>query len=291
MSENANSLPQTGRQSLVLAGDALAFAFGFVFRKPGAILRRLAVPWLLGCVALYILLWGYCTQLTDFLGFPSEGLAGRVMGIAAVAILIMLLLHAIVVARLGDLLSAQAAPSPAFLGVSVTAWRIYAADLRLVLAFGLYGVATVLAVNLLTRLAAPPMLPFFLSAASWLLLLWLLMRCWFFLVPVSLRARSEGVLTLCWRRSEGLAVPMFLVLLVLAGFTLILLAGGELLLRAGGILSPVPATLSFAGAIGLYERNLWPSVLLVSLAYLVATSLMTAARVKLYRDAAGAPVA
>jgi hypothetical protein len=51
----------------------------------------------------------------------------------------------------------------------------------------------------------------------------------------------------------------------------------------------VPETLSFAGAIGLYERNLWPFVLLVSLAYLVFTSLMTAARVRLYQDAVDAP--
>lgn len=291
MSESASSLPRSARQSLVLAGDALGFAFGFVARNPGTILRRLAIPGLLGCITLYLLLWGYCTQLTDFIGFPSEGLAGRVMGIAAAAILIMLLLHAIVVARLGDLLAMQVEVPPAFLGISATAWRIYAADLRLVLAFGVYEVATLLAINLLTRLAAPPMLSVLLSTASWLLLLWLVMRCWFFLAPVSLHARSEGVLTRCWRQSEGVLVPILLVLLVLAGFTLVLLGSGELLLRAGGILSPVPAALSFAGAVGLYERNLWPSVLLVSLVYVVATSLMTAARIKLYQDVTDSPVA
>jgi hypothetical protein len=291
MSENANSLPQASRRPLVLAGDALVFAFGFVFRNPGAILRRLAVPGVLGCITLYILLWGYCTQLTDFLGFPSEGLASRVMGIAAVAILIMLLLHAIVVARLGALLAGQTTTSPVFLGISATAWRIYAADLRLVLAFGVYGVAILLAINGLNRLAMPPVLPALLSVAGWLLLVWLLARCWFFLAPVSLRAQDEGVLVLCWRQSEGLLLPMILVLLLLTGVMLILLSGGELLLRAGGILSPVPEALSFAGAIGFYERNLWPFVLLVSLVYLVGTSLMTAARVRLYQDAVDAPTA
>ena len=84
---------------------------------------------------------------------------------------------------------------------------------------------------------------------------------------------------------------MLLVLLVLIGVTLVLLAGGELLLRASGILSPLPERLSFAGAIGLYERNLWIFVLLVSLAYLVGTCLITAARVKLYRDVIDAPTA
>jgi len=291
MPGNADSLQQVARPSLVLAGDALAFAFGFVFRNPGAILRRLAAPGLLGCIALYILLWGYCTQLTDFIGFPSDGLAGRVMGIAAAAILIMLLLHAIVVARLGELLAGRPDGSPSFLGISATAWRIYAADLRLVLAFGVYEVATLLAVNLLTRLAAPSLLTVLFSAASWVLLLWLLMRAWFFLPPVSLRARDEGVLALSWRRSEGQLLPIFLILLVLGGGVLFLLAGGELLLRAGGILSPVPETLSFAAAVGLYERNLWPFVLLVSLVYLFGTSLMTAARIKLYRDTVDAPAA
>lgn len=291
MSENANSLLQTPRRSLVLAGDALVFAFGFVFRNLGTILRRLAVPGVLGCITLYILLWGYCTQLTDFIGFPSEGLASRVMGIAAVAILIMLLLHAIVVARLGGLLVKQAAESAAFLGISATAWRIYAADLRLVLASGVYGVAILLAINGLNRLEAPPVLPTLLSAAGWLLLVWLLARCWFFLAPVSLRAQDEGVLVLCWCQSQGLLFPMFLVLLLLSGAMLVLLAGGEFLLRAGGFLSPVPEALSFAGAIGFYERNLRPFVLLVSLVYLVGTSLMTAARVRLYQDTVDAPTA
>jgi len=291
MSGNVNSLPQSARHSLFLAGDALAFAFGFLVRNPGTILRRLAVPALLGCIALYVLLWGYCTQLADFIGLPSEGLASRVMGIAAAAILIMLLLNAIVVARLGELLAARAGASSAFLGISATAWRIYAADLRLVLAFGIFGVAMLFAVNLLIRFGAPPIMVALVSFASWLLLLWLLARCWFFLVPVSLDARGESVLTVSWRRSEGLLFPILLILLVLAGVTLFLLAGSELLLRAAGILSPVPAMLSFAGAIGLYERNLWPFVLLVSVAYLVGTSLMTAARVKLYQDVADTPMA
>jgi hypothetical protein len=227
--------------------------------------------------------------LIDYIGFPSDGLASRIMGIAAAAILVMLLLHAIVVARLGALLMGQTTASSAFLGISATAWRIYAADLRLVLGFGVYGIATLLAVKFLHRFGAPAFLPVLFSAASWLLLLWLLPRSWFFLAPVSLRARDEGVLALCWRSSKGYVVPMLAVLFLLVGLALVLLAGGEILLRACGILSPVPETLSFAGAIGLYERNLWPFVLLVSLAYLVFTSLMTAARVRLYQDAVDAP--
>lgn len=286
MSGNADSLPGAARQSLVLAGDALAFAFGFFVRNLGVILRRLAAPGLLGCAALYVLLWGYCTQLTDFIGFPSEGLAGRVLGIAAAAILVMLLLHAIVVARVGELLAGRRDMAPAFLGIGTNAWRIYVADLRMVLAFGAYEVVALFAINSLTRFGAPPVVPFLLSVASWLVLVWLLARGWFFLVPVSLDAQSEGILVMSWRRSEGLLLPILLVLLVLVGVTLFLLGGGELLLRAVGILSPVPARLSFTGAIGIYERNLWAFVLLVSLAYLVGTSLMTAARIKLYRDAA-----
>lgn len=242
MSGNANSLAQARRSSLVLAGDALAFAFGFVFRNPGAILRRLAVPGLLGCITLYVLLWAYCTQLSHYIGFPSDGLASRIMGIAAAAILVMLLLHAIVVARLGSLLVGQTV-SPVFLGISATAWRIYAADLRLVLSFGVYGVTTLMAINLLRRLEAPAFLSILFSAASWLLLLWLLARSWFFLAPVSLRARDEGVLALCWRGSKGYMVPMLAVLFLMLGMALVLLAGGELLLRACGILSPVPQTL------------------------------------------------
>ena len=115
--------------------------------------------------------------------------------------------------------------------ISATAWRIYAADLRLVLGFGVYGIATLLAVKFLHRFGAPAFLPVLFSAASWLLLLWLLPRSWFFLAPVSLRARDEGVLALCWRSSKGYVVPMLVVLFLLIGLALVLLAGNIPVLR------------------------------------------------------------
>lgn len=289
MFESANSLPRDWRSGPAMTCEVLAFAFGFLLRNPGAILRRVAFPALLGCVVLYFLVWGYCAELTDYLGFPSEGLASRVMGIAAASVLIMLLLHSIVVSRLAELLMGNRGGALGFLGIRPDAWRIYAANLRLLLGLGLYGLAMFGASSLMVRFGTTPGIAKVFDVAAWLLLCWLVARGWFFLVPISLQANEEGGLGMSWRCSEGSLPAIGGIMLVILTFTLVLLAAGEFLMRAAGVLSPVPASLTFVNAIGLYQRNLWPFVIMVSAVYLLSASLMTAARIRLYQKLAAAP--
>jgi hypothetical protein len=284
MPENANKPHRTARGSLASALRALAFAAGFVARHPGAILRRVAVPVLLGCATLYVLIWGYCTQLASYLDFPSDGLAGRVMGIAAVSVLIMLFLHAIVVARVAELVMGCKNGEQAFLGIPTDAWRIYVANLRLLLALGVFGVVGLGSSSLMFRLGVAPDIEAAFSVAAWLLLLWLLARCWFFLMPISLQAHGESGIVTSWRLSRGHLWAVSIVMLALMALMVLLLGGGEFLLRSAGVLSPMPRTLTFVNAIGLYQRNLWPFVILVSAVYLCVACLMTAARIGLHRE-------
>jgi hypothetical protein len=284
MSGNANSLLQPARGSLVAAGAALAFTFGFVVRNPGAILRHVAVPALLGCAALHLLIWGYCAQLTSYLDLPSEALAGRIMGIAAVSVLIMLLLHAIVVSRLAELVVGGGSGQPVFMGIRTDAWRIYAADLRLLFALGLFGVVVIGASALMFRFGVAPDIETAFNIAAWLLLFWLVVRGWFFLLPVSLQANGEGGLAMSWCLSRGHLATISAVMLPILLLMFFLLGGGEFLLRFTGVLSPMPARLTFMGAVGLYQRNLWPFVTLVSLVYLCGASLTTVARIRLHQQ-------
>jgi len=290
MSGTANSL--LNRSAFANAGDALAFSFGFLARNAGGFVRRVAVPGLLGCCILHSLLWIYCTQLTTYLGYPSDGQAGKVLGIAAAGVLIMLLLHAIVVSRIGILILGLESEKGAFFGISAAAWRIYVANLRLVLGLGLYGIAAALIAGLLSRLGLETVPLLIFEAAAWLLLVWLVARSWFFLVPLSLQTRAESVLAASWRSSRGMVPSILLAVFPCLAVSFVILVLGELSLRMIGIFSDVPAKISFLDAIHLYERNLWPFVLLVSVVYLFSNALMTAVRIRMFRDMAppAAPV-
>lgn len=291
MSGNASNVLQQPRNPFAAAMASLAFAFGFVARRPVAILRGVAVPALLGCVALYALIWGYCVQLTTYLAAPSDALAGRIMGIAALSVLVMLLLHAIVVSRLAELVMGCRSGQPVFLGIRTDAWRIYAANLRFLLALCVFGLAAIGASSLMLRLGVGDGLEEGFVLIVWLLLFWLVVRGWFFLAPVSLEASGEGSLVTSWRASYGHVTAISLVFVPLLALLLLLLGGGEFLLRSAGIFSPMPRTLTFAGALGLYQRNLWPFVILVSVVYLCGASLTTAARIRLHQELTAAPAA
>jgi len=284
MLDHSTNPDHTARDPLVAAGAALAFAFGFAARNPLAILRRVGAPATLGCVALYSLIWSYCSQLVNYLDFPSDALAGRIMGIAGLSILFMPLLHAIVVSRLAELVTGDRSEEPSFLGIRTGAWRIYVAELRLVLTLGIFGVLALGASSLMIRAGVAPNIKMAFGAAAWLLLFWLAARFWFFLVPVSLQAKGENALMQSWRLSRGHFVSISAVMLSQLVLMLLLLGGGEYLLRSVGVLTGMPATMTFINAISLYQRNLWPLVILVSVVYLYGASLMTAACIKLHRE-------
>lgn len=274
-----------------LLWQTFLFCLRFLVGHPLAILKETALPGIGGCAALYLLLSGYCGQLLDYLGHPSDVVASRVLGIAAAGLLIMLFLHAIVVEVLAGIVLGQRRGRPAFLGVRATAWHIYTANLRLVMAMGAGGMVLWLVALALKRVWLLPesgMIKFILLVVVFCLCV----RAWFFAAPACLIDKSAQPLATAWHRSAGnfwsIAIVMFAVFIGSIAFQ----AMGEVLLHGVGLLPPLPHPETFAGAVMLYRENLLPMVVLVSVTYLIAMIFLTAARIYLYeRIAASAPPA
>lgn len=291
MAENTSSLPQYRCGALAVAGNALVFAGAFLVRNPGAILRRIAIPGALGSVSLYALAWGYCSQLAAFIGSPSEGLAGRVMGVAAVSVLIMLLLHAIVVSRVAGLVTGDKRSRPGLLGVGSDAWRVYAANMQLFLGLGLYGLAIFGTSTLMSRFEVSPEIITTFTVAAWFFLCWLVARSWFLLVPICLQTSEENGLGVSWRSSEGHVPLIGLLTLVIVLFTVVLLAAGEMLMQATGLLSQPPLAPTVVTAVNFFMENLWIFVTMMSVVYLFSVSFSTAVRIRIYQRLLVAPPA
>jgi hypothetical protein len=266
---------------LLLLRETFLFCLRFLAGEIVVILRAVLLPTMVGGVALYLLLDGYCLELLDYLSRPNDVMASRVLGIAAAGGLVLLLLNAMVVASLTRLALREKAPERSFLGIGVAAWRLYTADQRLLLAVGIGSVALWLVLLALGHVWLTPdkgIVRLFILAA----LFWLGVRFWFFVAPFSVLGNSAGPLTDSWLLSAHRGWPIGLVLFTLLIVGIVFQACGEFLLRRTGWLT-FPSPTSFRDAIQLYRLNMLPMTMLVSTSYLFATILLTAARAHLYR--------
>ncbi|HWA70548.1 MAG TPA: hypothetical protein VG821_12035 [Rhizomicrobium sp.] len=270
---------------IALLRETITVSTRFLAGKILSILRRALVPAAVGCVMLYVLLNGYCIELLNYLSHPSDVMASRVLGIAAAGGLVLLLLDAVIVAALTRLVLQERVPEPSFLGIGVTAWRIYTAYLRLLLAVGGGGVVLWLALLALHRVGLSPD-PGIVRIVCFLVIYWLGVRTWFLVPPIAARGGPDGSLTASWRRSSGHVLPIAVVLFALLLGGIAFQAAGEFLLRGLGVLS-LPRPVSFRDAVEIYRRNLLPMTLLTIVSYLFVTTLLAAARVHLYRRLAG----
>lgn len=267
---------------ILILRETLFFCLRFLSGRALAILKTIALPGLAGCAMLYLLLSSYCSQLLDYLGHPSDGVAGRVLGIVAMGLLIMLLLHAIVVAALAGLLLERKDAQPSFLGIRANAWHIYTANLRLLLALGAAAMVFWLVVFALKRVWILPDGDF-IRPLLFAILFCLAVRLWFFVAPACVVDHDVGSVTMAWRRSAGhfwvIAVVMFVIFIGSIIFQVVL----EVALHAVGGMRSFSHPGTIAQAVVFYRENLLPTVVLISVTYLVATVLLTAARFHLYR--------
>lgn len=275
---------------IVVLRETLLFSVRFLMVEISSILRRTMIPAVLGALVFYFLLDGYCTELLDYLLHPNDVMASRVLGIAAAGGLILLLLNAVIVAALARLVLREKQPERSFLGIGVAAWRVYTANLRLLLAVGSGGLLLWLILIALHRVSLFPGSEA-VRIFCILVIYWVGVRGWFFVAPLSVLGSPAGTLTDTWRRSSGHVLPIAITLFVLLLAGIAFQAAGEFTLRSLGVLS-LPGAPSFRGSVELYRRNLLPISLLISVSYLVVTVLLTAARVDLYwrlSDASAVP--
>jgi len=271
---------------IALLRETLAACVRFPAGQILPILRRTLLPVVAGGIVFYILLDGYCVELLHYLHHPNDVMASRVLGIVAAGGLILMLLNAVVVAALARLALREHGSERSFLGIGVTAWRIYTANLRLLLALGGGGMALWLVLLALRRVFLSPD-PAIVRLFCFLAIYGLAVRIWFLVPPIAVLDGPDGLLVASWRRSAGQAAPIAIVLFVFLLGGIAFQATGEFLLRGLGLLLLSPAV-TLRDTVELYRRNLPAMTVLISVSYLFVTVLLTAARVHLYRRLAGA---
>jgi len=264
--------------------QALRFAFAFSYRNAAEIGARIALPAVLGWIALYLSLFLYMKELERYLNNPNDRIASLVLGLATAGLLVTLFLHTVIVASVTALALGSETRGWKFFSAARREWRLYAADLRMLLIVGIWiGV-----MRLLQFAAGWASLP-----ASFRLVLDVIMACglgflavrvWSLVAPVSVESTHGEILRRAWRYSAGnfWRLAAIVAALLLAG--LAVEAVCEIAMRAAGLIPPFPSSASLADYAVIYRGALPGVMAVVGIAYLVSNILMTAARVSVYRQ-------
>lgn len=270
---------------VLLSVTAFLSSLRFLLANSGAIIRRVAVPALLGMVAFYLLLAGYLNAVSVHLAQPSGGSASRILGIVALGVLAMLFLHSQFISAVAGVL----VPSRgrAFLGIRPHEWRLYVANLQLLLIVCICACVFWPAAAAADFLNLPFLPRLVMNVALLSILFWILARTWFFLLPLSISAGEDEMLIGSWRLSAGhfgaVTVLVLLILLVVLVMHLAL----QFVFLLAGIVLPLPTSLSMSVALDAHRSMLLPFVLLVSSTYIVVAVLSTLARIHLYQAITG----
>ena len=268
----------------VSVSKALEFAFSFSFRNGAAIIARIALPALARWMIFYFSLYLYLTELIRYLHNPSDRAASLVLGLATAGLLISLFLHSIIVAAVTALAMGLEDGGWKYFHARRREWRLYAANLRLLLVVGIW----IAAIGGLQFSANESSSGFNFAIVLYPLTLgglaFLGIRIWFLTAPASL-ARTQGkILRRSWELSAGhfWRIAAILVPLLLLGG--VVEATGELILRAGAKFPPLP-TSGLLIDYALFYRSILPGVLAASsIGYLISIVLLTTARVSIYRQ-------
>ncbi|MEY4964951.1 MAG: hypothetical protein RL274_534 [Pseudomonadota bacterium] len=260
----------------------LFFPFQFVGRNAASIARRIAAPCLAGALSIYGFFSVYMWELQHYLSQPQDSVGSRVLGIAALALLVLVFLHSLVVARVTQLALGMGSAKGEFLGISRAEWRLYTANLQfcIVLLFfvlGFYGLHAVT-----ERLGWPhgPW-PHILQGVF---LFWLTTRLWFLLPPICVTNTRGEVLLAAWRRSSGRLwrIALLLTAIILAAY--LVQAAVGMLLHVVGLIAPLPTSAALAGYVSSYRENLLPMVVMTNIAYIVFVVLTAAASAQVYAE-------
>jgi len=264
--------------------QALRFAFSFSYRNAAAIAARIALPAVVGWIAFYLSLFLYMKELVRYLNNPSDRIASLVLGLATAGLLVTLFLHTVMVASVTALALGREDGGWKYFRAARREWRLYAANLRLLLVAGIW----LGAMQLLHFAAGWASLP-----ASFGLVLdvimagglgFLAVRVSSLVAPVSVGNTHGEILRRAWRLSAGNFWRLAAIVATLLLLGLVVEAVCEFALRAGGLIPPFPSSASLADYAAMYQEALPGILLVIGIAYLVSNILLTAARVSVYRQ-------
>lgn len=260
----------------------LFFPIKFVSRNIAPIARRIWLPCLAGALSIYGFFSAYMWELQAYLSNPQDSVGSRVLGIAALALLVLVFLHSLVVARIAQLALGLTATKGDFLGVSRAEWRLYTANLQFCIVV-LFFVLAFFGLHAITeRLNWPHgAVP---HIAQGIFLFWLATRLWFLLPPVCVAHTPGEVLLASWRRSRGRFWRIALLLTAVLLTAYLVQAAVGMLLHAVGLIAPLPTSATLAGYVSSYRENLLPMVVMTNIAYIIFVVLTAAASAQVYAE-------
>lgn len=276
-------------QAPVLPLPVFLFTFRFLSRNAGAVLRRVAVPAILGGIALYMLLAAYLSGLSDYLDAPSSSTASRVLGIAAVSVLILFFFHTRLVSAIAELL--WGARGKSFLGIRLHQWRLYVSNLQLLLIICAYcgifwpvnALAEMLVLSYPVRVGLNAILCFILA--------WIVLRVGFFLLPLCASRNECEIMVRAWQISAGhfgkIALLVTLLMFPVAVFHVLL----QILLAQLEIVPAFTSTMSIDRALDMQRSLLLPFVFLLGSTYVLGATLVTIASIRMYQLLTGSEIA
>ena len=260
----------------------LFFPLQFVSRNAALIARRIWLPCLAGALSIYGFFSAYMWELQAYLSNPQDSVGSRVLGIAALALLVLVFLHSLVVARIAQLALGLESTKGDFLGVTRAEWRLYTANLQFCIVV-LFFVLAFFGLHAITeRLNWPHgAVPHIVQG---LFLFWLATRLWFLLPPVCVTHTRGEVLLAAWRRSDGRFWRIALLLTAVLLTAYLVQAGVGMLLHAVGLIAPLPTSATLAGYVSSYRENLLPMVVMTNIAYIIFVILTAAASAQVYAE-------
>ena len=269
--------------------SALSFSLSFLSRNFLEIAARIVLPALIGWVVLYISLSLYLSELVSCLDNPSDRIASVILGLATGGLLLTLLLHSSIVTSVTELAMGVPSIGWKYFHAARREWRVYAAKLRFLLVVAIWAIALQILRFVVVRLLSLSYFNGVLLAVMAIGVLWLVVRLWFLLAPVSVANARGHVLRRAWQLSSGhfWRIASIVVLILLVG--LVIEIAGETILRIGGFLPPFPSSGSLAGFARMYQMILPHALLVIAVAYLVVVILLAGARADVYRQLSGRP--
>jgi len=262
----------------------------FVGKNAALIARRIWLPCLAGAISIYGFFSAYMLELQSYLSHPQDSVGSRVLGIAALALLVLVFLHSLVVGRIAQLGLGMPATKGDFLGVTRAEWRLYTANLQFCILLLFFILAFFGFQSITERLGwslGPA--PYVLEGAF---LFWLAARLWFLLPPICMTHGKGEVLVAAWRRSRGRFWRIFLQFAAILLTAYLVQAAVGMLLHAVGLIAPLPSSAALSGYVSSYRENLLPMVVMCNIAYIVFAVLTAAAAAQVHAgEPADAPAA
>jgi hypothetical protein len=265
----------------------IGFAFRFSFQRLPSALLRMMVPALAGYAALYVLTSAYLGEIESFLSNPDPQGASLILGIASLAFFLVLFLDVVLRASLTAFVLELPSPGWMLFPTGHAIWRLYAANLRVML-IGLPVAAIVAKFGALpgrpTPLFAEPdylSLPVLIDLLALLAFLYLSARVVFLMPSVALRERGS-IVRRSWTLSRGNILRLIVISVLLSLVGLLVQVIVETVFQRFGALATITVGATLGEIVHAIQRNLPQLILSWYLGYLTNLLLLSIAGAKSY---------